>query len=206
MAKAAWCTVTPTSGKENGTINISAAAHTGRTGRTTSVLVQAENGTKPSANIAVSQAAAAVSTTMDTTKPDVPAAGGTVVINGTSNSSKLSFVVKTDVYGISVPDLGTAVVKVNNVAITSNTAIAGDPGAAARYSFVATVTLPASRFAKDSVVTFELTDDTEAKKICQFTWKAGASSLSVDKSSLSLVTAGTAQAVNVKSNDEWTVS
>ena len=204
MAKAAWCTVTPTSGKE--TINVSATAHTGRIARSTSVLIQAANGTKPSANIAVNQAEAAVSTTMDATKPDVPAAGGVVTINGTSNSSKLSFITRATVFGISITNFGVVVVKVNNVAITKDVPIAGDPGAAAIYNFVATVTLTASPYAKDTVVTFELSDDTGAKKNCTFTWKAGASSLSVDKNALSLVSAGTAQAVNITSNDDWTVS
>ena len=51
-----------------------------------------------------------------------------------------------------------------------------------------------------------LTDDTDSAKQCTFTWKAGASSLSVNKSSLSLVNGGTGQTVNVTSNDDWNVS
>lgn len=85
-------------------------------------------------------------------------------------------------------------------------AIPGDPGASGRFNFVATLTFPASMFPVDAVVTFRLTDDTNSAKQCTFTWKAGASSLSVNKSSLSLVNGGTGQTVNVTSNDDWNVS
>ncbi|WP_042367901.1 BACON domain-containing protein [Bacteroides neonati] len=209
MAKAAWCTVTPTSGKENGTINISATAHTGRAARTTSVTVQAANGERPSASIAVNQAAAAVATTMDATKPDIPKEGGVVTINGTSNSSKLNWTLGPFINGqiVAIDENGyPVVVKVNSVSITKNTLIAGDPGASAVYSFVATLTAPASPFAVDVPFKFRVTDDSGVSKDCSFTVKAGKSTLSVDKSSLSLVNAGTAQPVAITSNDSWTVS
>ena len=72
MAKASWCNVSPMSGEGNGTLTISAAAHAGRDTRSTTVTVAAKNGTKPSANIAVSQAGVGVQLTMDTSKPDLP--------------------------------------------------------------------------------------------------------------------------------------
>ena len=207
MAKAAWCTVTPTSGKENGTINISATAHTGRLARTTTVTVQAANGTKPSAAITVSQAGG-VSTTMDATKPDIPSTGGTFIVNGSSNSSKLSFQITDGTNGgTTMPAIivKSISVTVNGAAITSNAPIAGDPGAAAPYNFVATVVMNASIFPTDALLALRIKDDSEAATLCKFTYK-GTSTLSASTSTLSLTKAGTAQAVNITSNDNWTVS
>ena len=103
MAKASWCNVSPMSGKRDGILTISAGAHTGRVARNTVVTVTAANGTKPSASIAVSQAGAGVSTTMDTSKPDLPSSGGVVNINGTSNSSKLKWTCTARVMGVDMP-------------------------------------------------------------------------------------------------------
>ena len=187
MAKASWCNVSPMSGKRDGILTISAGAHTGRVARNTVVTVTAANGTKPSASIAVSQAGAGVSTTMDTSKPDLPCTARVV--------------------GVDMPiDDNYVKVAVNGGNIGNNVAIPGDPGASGRFNFVATLTFPASMFPVDAVVTFRLTDDTDSAKQCTFTWKAGASSLSVNKSSLSLVNGGTGQTVNVTSNDDWNVS
>ena len=100
----------------------------------------------------------------------------------------------------------TCAVTVNGGAITSDAAIAGDPGASGRYNFVATVTFSAAKFPVNTTVNFTVIDDTGAEKVCTFTWNAGTSTLSVSKSSLSLVNAGTGQTVDVTSNDEWAVS
>ena len=211
MAKASWCNVSPMSGSENGALTISAAAHAGLEARSTTVTVTAKNGTKPSASIAVSQAGVGVQLTMDTSKPDLPGEGGSVTINGNSNSPTL----KISVPLINLPVTASAKfnapgitdkVAVNGGNIGNNVAIPGDPGASGRFNFVATLTFPASMFPVDAVVTFRLTDDTDSAKQCTFTWKAGASSLSVNKSSLSLVNGGTGQTVNVTSNDDWNVS
>ena len=101
--KASWCNVSPMSGKRDGVLTISAGAHTGRVARNTVVTVTAANGTRPSASIAVSQAGAGVSTTMDTSKPDLPSSGGVVNINGTSNSSKLKWTCTARVMGVDMP-------------------------------------------------------------------------------------------------------
>lgn len=208
MAKETWCTVTPMVGKENGTINISAPAFAGRAARSTVVTVQAVSGTRPSKTITVSQEGVGVVTTMDSTKPDVPREGATVVINGTSNSSKLKF--NLLIVGLSEIQNGeqgvSYSVKVNDEAITNDTPIAGDPGAMAEYNFVATVVLPAAFWAFDSPMRFRLTDDTGVVKDCAFIWKGGFSTLNVNKSTVPLVGAGTAQSVEITSNDEWTVS
>ena len=52
----------------------------------------------------------------------------------------------------------------------------------------------------------DVTDSAGKTARCQFKWAAGTSTLSVNKSLLSLVNAGTGQTVNVTSNDEWAAS
>lgn len=206
MAKAAWCTVSPMSGKENAPISITVPAYTGRLARNTTVTVTNKNGTKPSKAITANQASAGNILTLDSTKPDVPNTGGTVTINGTSNSAKLKWSTTLTLMGIEASFDGSTIVKVNNAAISNDTAINGDPGAAAKYNFIATIVLDASPFAVDVLVTFKVEDGTGNSKVCTFTWKAGASTLSVDKSALNFAATGGTQNVNVTSNDEWTVS
>ena len=124
MAKAAWCTVAPMTGKENAPINITLPAYTGRLARNTIATATNKNGTKPSKAITVNQAAAGNILTLDATKPDVATAGGSVTVNGTSNSSKLNWYIGVKPVGglgdnyitLDIPGL-SAVVKVNNTAI-----------------------------------------------------------------------------------------
>ena len=205
MAKASWCNVSPMSGSENGTLTISAGAHTGRVARNTVVTVTAAHGTRPSAGIAVSQAGIGTETTMDSTKPAVPAAGGTVIINGTSTSSTLRWDCVAELLGIRIP-IQNVRVTVNSREIENDESIPDDPGASERFGFVATITVPASKLAMDATITFKVTDDTGVSKTCTFTWKAGASTLSVSRASLSLLHTGAGQTVNVTSNDDWNVS
>lgn len=207
MAKSAWCTVAPMTGKENAPINITLPAHTGRLARNTSVTVTNKNGTKPSKAITANQTGVGNVLTLDATKPDVPKTGGTITINGTSTSSKLSWrfgVVSGDLmmpFNSWIKDI-----KVNNVAIANGVAITGDPGAATKYNFVATAVLPESPFAVDAPLTLEITDEAGTKKTCVFTFKAGMSTISVDKTSLNFTAAGGTQTVNITSNDEWEIS
>ena len=208
MAKAAWCTVAPMSGKENAPINITLPAHTGRLARNTTVTVTNKNGTKPSKAITVNQAGAAVTTTMDATKPDVPKTGGTVVINGTSNSSKLSWRFGIIVDGAYLPlmDFIRDIIGDGYIELTPGETLGPDVGRNEKNNFVATIILPESQFAVDVPLTLEITDDANTKKTCTFTYKAGASTLNVDKTTLNFNAGGGSQSVNVTSNDEWSVS
>ena len=158
MAKASWCTVAPMSGSKNGSIAISASAHTGRAARTTNVTVTNANGTRPTAAIAVSQAGAAVVSTIDATKPDLPKTGGTVIINGTSNSQKLRVIL-----GVVLAETATALSLVYStkatISINGGTPTelvsdrsgvyqiytpSGDPGATAKYNYAITFTFNGS--------------------------------------------------------------
>lgn len=208
MAKASWCKVNPMSGKENGNLTVSADAHGGRAARNTTVAVTAVNGARPSASIQVSQAGAAVTTTIEANKPDVPKEGATFVINGTSNSSKLTWKIASPDSGQGeYPNTyGRAELTVNGAAITKGVAIPGDPGATGVYNFVATLVIGPSPFPVDIRMGLVVTDDTGAFKACAFTIKAGSSTMSLSKNSVSIPNGGGSDTVGVTSNDNWAVS
>lgn len=195
-------------GKENGTITISAPAHTGRVARETAVTVQAANGAKPKANVTVKQAGAAVITTIDANTSDVPKGGGTLTINGTSNSSKLTWkIANPDTgEGLYPPGYGSATIAVNGVNISSGVVIPGDPGAASVYSFVATAVFAPSPFPIDGRMGLVVTDDTGHFKACAFIIKAGASTMSLSKNGATMPNSGGNDAIEVTSNDDWAVS
>ena len=209
MEKVSWCNVSPMSGSENGALTISAAAHAGREARSTTVTVTAKNGTKPSASIAVSQAGVGVQLTMDTSKPDLPGEGGSVTINGSSNSSTL----KISVPALSLPGVTVSatlsipgVINSKVLSASETITIPGDVGANKPYQFVISLNIGRNPFPNPLLPNVDVTDSAGKMVRCQFKWAAGASALSVNKSSLSLVNAGTGQTVGVTSNDEWAVS
>lgn len=208
MAKASWCTVSPTSGLKNGTIAVSASAHTGRLARSTTVTVQNQGGTKPSATIGVSQAAkAAFLTVTSTLNPTLPTAGGAIVIaSGKSNVAKLTF--NTRDGNLIYTNL---VLKINGSVVTGFTeaqfTIPSDPGGTAEYTFEISATFPASTTAFTLTEECILMGEGVAGGVSvNLSQTPVASTLSLDKSSLSLANAGTVQNVAVTSNDRWTVS
>ena len=189
-------------------MTISAAANPGRDSRSTTVTVTAKNGTKPSASIAVSQAGVGVQLTMDTSKPDLPGEGGSVTINGSSNSPTL----KISVPLINFPGV-TASAKFNAPGITNKVLAASEtvtipaaPGANGSYAFSIKLEIARNPLPTPLAPNVDVTDSAGKTARCQFKWAAGTSTLSVNKSLLSLVNAGTGQTVNVTSNDEWAAS
>ncbi|EXY87841.1 hypothetical protein M125_2841 [Bacteroides fragilis str. 3998T(B)3] len=79
-------------------------------------------------------------------------------------------------------------------------------GANKPYQFVISLNIGRNPFPNPLLPNVDVTDSAGKMVRCQFKWAAGASALSVNKSSLSLVNAGTGQTVGVTSNDEWAVS
>lgn len=78
----------------------------------------------------------------DNKKPAIDKGGGTVTLTGKSNSQKITFSKGTG----DIIDANLAAIKftANGVAATSGTAISGDPGAKAKYSFSLTLTAAAN--------------------------------------------------------------
>lgn len=78
----------------------------------------------------------------DTKNPAVDKGGGTVTLTGKSNSKKITF--SKGVGGIIGANLATIKFTANGAEATSGTAISGDPGAKAKYSFSLTLTAAAN--------------------------------------------------------------
>lgn len=133
--------------------------------------------------------------------------GETIEITGTSNSSKLTFSWSTNKIGI--PNVTSFTVNSNTPA-TSGTAITGDPGATAQYTFKVSIVVPKNNTTdnRDSVlkVTCNTTSITDNFTISQM---AGAAYLYLNSigttiASITIPQGGTSQTVNVLSNTDWT--
>ncbi|MFK1996032.1 hypothetical protein ACIXFW_04740, partial [Bacteroides fragilis] len=92
------------------------------------------------------------------------------------------------------------------LAASETVTIPGDPGANGSYAFSIKLEIARNPLPTPLAPNVDVTDSAGKMVRCQFKWAAGASALSVNKSSLSLVNAGTGQTVDVTSNDEWAVS
>lgn len=216
MAKAAWCTVTPTTGTGNKSIAISAAVHTGRVARTTAVIVQNQSGAKPTKEIAVSQAGTTIYITKVSgpTPASIPAAGGVIVVTGKSNAKMINLFENSD--WMSAHEFkanGVLQTDSNNDYTYPQFFIAGDPGASGEYTFESKVTIPANTDAESRQIgimyegCMENVNEVNPPTFTVTIPQAGATSaLSIDKNSPSIVTAGAAQNIAITSNDSWIIS
>lgn len=200
MAKAAWCTVSPSSGTGNKTVSVSGTAHTGRVQRETTLTVKTTTGSPvqtKTVDVIQSPKAEFVS---GKNAYSATATATTVAISGTSNSSKLTFTFSGIVTAVSN-------FKVNEVSATSGTAIAGDPGADAEFAWTATATISVNSTIASRTGTVTITcNDTAKTLIATITQAAGAATLLVSKTSITLAQAGTAVTFDVTSNASWSIS
>lgn len=131
----------------------------------------------------------------------------TIEITGTSNSSKLTFSWSTNKIGIQNV---TSFTVNGDTSATSGTAITGDPGATAQYTFKVSIVVPKNNTTanRDSVlkVTCNTTSITDNFTISQM---AGAAYLYLNSTgtttaSITIPQEGTSKTVNVLSNTNWT--
>lgn len=209
MAIPSNLTVTPSEGNGNTTISITSKTKpTGRNDVTSSITGKIV-GQSNSVTINVTEKGKAEFVTFSGKDKTVHVGedGETIVITGTSNSSKLTFSWSTNKIGI--PNVTQF--KVNNNYIgTSGTAITGDPGATAQYTFKVSIVVPKNNTTdnRDSVlkVTCNTTSITDNFTISQM---AGAAYLYLNSTgtttaSITIPQNGTSQTVNVLSNTDWT--
>lgn len=209
MAIPSNLTVTPFEG--NGDTTISIISKTKPTGRNdvTSSITGKIVGQSNSVTINVTEKGKAEFVTFSGKDKTVHVGedGETIEITGTSNSSKLTFSWSTNEIGI--PNVTQF--KVNNNYIgTSGTAITGDPGATAQYTFKVSIVVPKNNTTdnRDSVlkVTCNTTSITDNFTISQM---AGAAYLYLNSTgtttaSITIPQNGTSKTVNVLSNTDWT--
>lgn len=209
MAIPSNLTVTPFEGNGNTTISITSKTKpTGRNNVTSSITGKIV-GQSNSVTIDVTEKGKAEFVTFSGKDKTVHVGenGETIEITGTSNSSKLTFSWSTNKIGI--PNVTSFTVNSDTSAI-SGTAIKGDPGATAQYTFKVSIVVPKNNTTdnRDSVlkVTCNTTSITDNFTISQM---AGAAYLYLNstgttKVSITIPQEGTSQTVNVLSNTNWT--
>lgn len=200
--KFGFVTVDPVSGSGDQAVSISGDKYTGRLERTANLIVVTNGGVQKA--LVVNQAAAAESVTSDRPTATVAKTGGNVTITGKSNSTKLTFAVtpaEENGLTLRLPENYTAAGKQ-----TANGAvIADDPGATGEFVWSITISdVPANVSIEELVATLSVTAIGGQKAQVTITQAAGDSTLEIDKETINLDVNGSAQTVNVTSNDEWT--
>lgn len=138
MAKDSWLTVNPMSGKGNATLSNSGTLHTGRLIRSTTVTASVI-GLNAGKSYAVNQEPSLESIVFDKTSFNVSEDASTVTITGKSNSPKITFSLDT---GNNIPITLSTTYTANEVETSNGSAIAGDPGAKAEFSFSIAISIP----------------------------------------------------------------
>lgn len=200
--KFGFVTVDPVSGSGDQAVSISGDKYTGRLERTANLIVVTNGGVQKA--LVVNQAAAAESVTSDSPTATVAKTGGNVTITGKSNSTKLTFAAtpaEENGLTLQLPENYTAAGKQ-----TANDAvIADDPGATGEFVWSITISnVPANVSIEELVATLSVTAAGGQKAQVTITQAAGDSTLEIDKETINLDVNGSAQTVNVISNDEWT--
>lgn len=202
--KIGFVTFNPGSGDGDQAVTVSGEKYNGRVQRTQRVEFSAESGdVKKSATINQSPVAEFVK--IDTTA-SVGKDGGTVTINGTSNSTKLTFSLtpdKTHPLTLEIPASYRAAGKATN----NGAVIADDPGATGAFAF--------SIVFSDIALNTEVNDLVNTLKVkaaggqtanTVITQTAGDPFLEIDKEVINLNADGTPQTINVNANIRWTIT
>lgn len=202
--KIGFVTFNPGSGDGDQAVTVSGEKYEGRVQRTLQVEFGAESGSvKKSATINQSPVAEFVK--IDTTA-SVGKEGGTVTINGTSNSTKLTFSLTPDgdhPLTLELPANYQAAGKTTNNGAT----IADDPGATGSFAFSIVFSgIAANTDVNDLVNTLKVTAEGGQTANTVITQTAGDPFLDIDKNVINLDANGTPQTINVNSNIKWTIT
>lgn len=202
MAKPSWLSITPTSGSGNGTISNSSSSHTGRVKREGTVTVQGSGVATASTYKVIQTPLAEFVNFSNGAEMSANKAGGTITIEGKSNSSKLTFSWVGSVTDVTLPSTYTAAGETTN----NGTAIDGDPGASAQYSYNIELNIPENETIDE--IDRVLLVTANGGQTAQITIKqaAGDAYLSVSPVEITIPQDGSAVSVTVTSNTSWTVS
>lgn len=201
-----WLSVTPTSGSGNGQLTNSSTTYTGRVVRSTSIRV-ANTTAGVYADYSASQTALGEFVTINSVT-SIPSAGASgFTVQGTSNSAKLNFTFTISISWGSIPSTytvtptgGTAIV-VNN-----NTAITGDPGATAQYSWSIDLYFNENTAIQSRSVVLSVAGTT-ASKTTTLTQLGAIGNISVSPTTLSFEsTSALSKSVVVSSNTQWSAT
>lgn len=140
----------------------------------------------------------------DNSNPAVDKGGGTVTLTGKSNSQKITFSKGTgDIISANI-----AAIKfiANGVGATSGTAISGDPGAKAKYSFSLTLTAAANETIRARTQQIIATANGGQKATTTLNQTAGDPFIEVTPTSIDVPQDGKAVQVTVDTNTTFTVT
>lgn len=198
-----WVPKTGT-GNQQITIN-SAYPYKGRSNRTTEITGKIV-GKSNSVTVTVVETAAAEYITTSSSSINVAKGGEPIYVTGKSNSKILTFKWKTN-FGLS----DVTFYKVNgSINVTSGTAIFGDPGAKAEYTYEVTISVPKNETLTARSATLEIKGEgASVVKTITITQAPGDSYLYLNSqgtttATITIPAGGGAQTLNVLSNDEWT--
>lgn len=201
--KIGFVTFNPGSGDGDQAVTVSGEKYEGRVQRTQQVEFGLESGSvKKTATI--NQAAADEFVKINSTA-SVGKKGGTVTINGTSNSTKLTFSLipdKTHPLTLQIPASYLAAGK----ATSNGAVIANDPGATGSFAFSIVFSgIAANTNINDLVNTLKVTAAGGQTSSTTITQTAGDPFLEIDKDVINLNANGTSQTINVNANTRWTI-
>lgn len=140
----------------------------------------------------------------DNKNPAVDKDGGTVTLTGKSNSKKITFSKGTG--DIIKADLTAIKFTANGAAATSGTAISGDPGAKAKYSFSLTLTAAANETIEARAQQIIATADGGQKATATLNQTAGDPFIEVAPTTIDVPQNGSAVQVSVDTNTTFTVT
>ena len=202
-----WLTVNIPSATGDQSVSIIAAAYTGRTQRTGSVVFTTTTGGTKTATYSATQSGAAEFVRWASSSYTATKSGGAVTMTGTSNSSKLTFSVAGG--GTLTPTIPQTYIA-NKVSTNNGATISGDPGASKQFDFSITITVPANLEVTEKTCNITVTPNSGAAQNAKLTQSAGDATLSVTPKTITLpasgVPVGDEGTVNVVSNVSWTVS
>jgi hypothetical protein len=202
MGYASWVTPNKTTGSGTDSVIWTGQEHTGRNARSTQAIFSGTG--VDSKTLTINQSGKTEFVSIDATA-SVQQAGGNITISGTSNSSKLTFALTgTNGIGLSLPSTYSA----NTATTSSGAAIAGDPGANQQFTFTITFSnIGTNTGSSTRQSTLRVTDNGGHTADCTITQLAGAASLSISPTTITLAaTAGSTATVTVTSNISWSIS
>lgn len=140
----------------------------------------------------------------DNKSPAVDKGGGTVTLTGKSNSSKITFSKGTG--SIIGADIVAIKFTANGAEATSGTAIKGDPGAKAKFSFRLTLTAAANETIKARTQQIVATANGGQKATVTLNQTAGDPFIEVAPTNIDVPQDGSVVQVNVDTNTTFTVT
>lgn len=215
MAKAAWLTVAPMLGTGNATITNTGTVHTGR-GQRTTIVTGTATGVSPNKTYTVVQKAKPEFVSFNNgVEITVPKTGGNLTITGKSNSAKLTFALLNLTDKGDTPNVVEGGLKLTlpaqydaGGAQTSNdTAISGDPGATAEFTFSIKFTgIAANTTINELTAALKVTAQGGQTAQISIKQSAGDPQFAFSQTTITLEASGAAVTNTVVSNTSWRLS